>query len=282
MDNKGDACCFRREVIRQQPSAPPEVELSILCVGHVRAVRGLLIPEVNAHFVCMVWCVAGQLMTSTDGRLSPIPPGFVSVIVPGTHYSVEILSETGEARYIVFDGAGCEKTLADAGLWSGTFPVGGPPATWLDRIAMRMAETAPASNPLAIVGLFEVLSYTNGAAVAMTPDKMVLEVLRFIHLHGMDPRCTVNRVVKESGVTRSTLARHFKAVTGQTILEYLTTLRLRKAKQLLKTTALPSSDIGMTVGWAEPAYFCRIFRHHAGCSPREFRRCPASGITSPL
>lgn len=254
---------------------PPGVGISILCVGHVRVKRGLLIPEINAHFVSMLWCVAGHITASKDGRLSQIPPGCVSIITPGTHYEAKILSSTAEARFIVFDGPECEKALAEAGLWPGTFRVNDPPSMWLDRLAERMAETAPAHNPLTVIGLIEVLSHTADMAVRMTADKMIFGALRYIHLHWADAQCTVENIVRASGMNRSTLARHFKVVTGQTMLEYLTGLRLKRAEQLLSTTATPIADVGAAVGMTAPAYFCRVFKHYAGRSPREFRRHPA-------
>ena len=271
MDSEAGASFFRREVIRQQPSVPPGVGCALICAGHVRVGRGLLIPEVSTHFVSMLWCVAGQITCSADGRGTPLPPGCVSIVTPGTRYAAEILSETAEARFIVFDGPECERALAGSGLWPGTFQVGAPPDLWLDRIAARMAETAPAHNPLSILGLLEVLSHTADMAVRRAPDKLIFSALQHIHRHWAEPQCTVDTIVRASGANRSTLARHFKKATGQSMLAYLTGLRIRKAESLLTTTATQVASIGTAVGIKDPAYFCRCFKHLTGLSPREFR-----------
>ena len=271
MDSEAGASFFRREVIRQQPSVPPGVGCALICAGHVRVGRGLLIPEVSTHFVSMLWCVAGQITCSADGRGTPLPPGCVSIVTPGTRYAAEILSETAEARFIVFDGPECERALAGSGLWPGTFQVGAPPDLWLDRIAARMAETAPSHNPLTILGLLEVLSHTAEMAVRMAPDKLIFSALQHIHRHWAEPQCTVDTIVRASGANRSTLARHFKMTTGQTMLAYLTGLRMRMAERLLTTTATPVTGVAAAVGIKDPAYFCRCFKHHTGLSPRECR-----------
>ena len=59
--------------------------------------------------------------------------------------------------------------------------------------------------------------------------------------------------------------------TGQTFKEYLTEIRIKKAKELLRMTGLRSADIGYRVGYNDPHYFSSVFKKHTGLSPIEFR-----------
>ena len=64
----------------------------------------------------------------------------------------------------------------------------------------------------------------------------------------------------------------FARELGETFIEYLTNVRIRRAIELLRTTALTSSEIAYQVGYHNPRYFFSVFRKVAGLPPNEFRR----------
>src|SRR6185503_16545209 len=68
-------------------------------------------------------------------------------------------------------------------------------------------------------------------------------------------------------------ARRFKALTGFTAMEYLEKIRIGRAQELLLSK--PELRLGETarlVGFADPAYFSRVFRKRVGISPRAYRK----------
>lgn len=75
------------------------------------------------------------------------------------------------------------------------------------------------------------------------------------------------RIGMPVGVLRETVRRS----TGHGPREYLTRSRLDAAKELLATTDLPVAAVGRRVGFADPAYFTRVFVRHTGMSPSVFR-----------
>lgn len=66
-------------------------------------------------------------------------------------------------------------------------------------------------------------------------------------------------------------ARRFKEATGKSPHRYLVKLRIERAKLLLKTTALPVSEIAFRVGWDNPSHFTAAFRQQTGGTPGAFR-----------
>jgi AraC family transcriptional regulator of arabinose operon len=63
----------------------------------------------------------------------------------------------------------------------------------------------------------------------------------------------------------------FREATGNTITEYLTARRLKRASWLLKTTKLTVQEIGVQVGWSNSPYFCQVFKKKIGMTPNQFR-----------
>lgn len=63
----------------------------------------------------------------------------------------------------------------------------------------------------------------------------------------------------------------FKEKTNSTFIEYLTTLRMNRAKELLADPAASVRDVCTAVGYQDPNYFSRIFKRTTGFTPTEFR-----------
>ncbi|MCF7758274.1 response regulator [Paenibacillus xylanexedens] len=72
-------------------------------------------------------------------------------------------------------------------------------------------------------------------------------------------------------VSSGHLGRLMKKETGQTFVEYMTQLRMRKAETLLKQTDLKGYEIGQQVGIPDPHYFSVLFKKHIGRSMNEYR-----------
>lgn len=68
------------------------------------------------------------------------------------------------------------------------------------------------------------------------------------------------------------LSRLFHQETGQSLVDYITSQRLEKVKQLLRDTSLSVTEAAGQLGYTNMPYFSRVFRKEAGCSPVEYRR----------
>lgn len=63
----------------------------------------------------------------------------------------------------------------------------------------------------------------------------------------------------------------FSQETGQTFVEYLTYVRMEKAKELLRNSTMKTSDIAFAVGYRDAHYFSYLFKKTQECTPREYR-----------
>lgn len=98
----------------------------------------------------------------------------------------------------------------------------------------------------------------------------------YIDQHYMDPDMSLNGTAAQVGLSPSHLSAVFSQETGQTFKEYLTEIRIKKAKELLRTTTMKASEICYRVGYSDPHYFSHVFRKNTGLTPREFRQASES------
>lgn len=76
----------------------------------------------------------------------------------------------------------------------------------------------------------------------------------------------------KSGLTERTFKRRFVRATGLAPMDYVHTLRLEEAKQMLETTSLPIEDIARDVGYEDGSFFRRLFRRKVGITPQDYRK----------
>lgn len=82
----------------------------------------------------------------------------------------------------------------------------------------------------------------------------------------------VNEMAAMFQVSRATLFRAFRERLGKTPIQYLADVRLRRARELLRTTDHPLDEIAHASGFRGEKYFLRCFRQGTGQTPTAFRR----------
>ncbi|MDF2837094.1 MAG: two component transcriptional regulator, AraC family [Paenibacillus sp.] len=83
---------------------------------------------------------------------------------------------------------------------------------------------------------------------------------------------TVEDIAKEVYLSPNYARTIFKEKTGETILDYLTRIRMNRAAGLLKDRGLKVREIAHRVGYENVSYFCSVFQKHKGSTPNEFRK----------
>jgi len=86
-----------------------------------------------------------------------------------------------------------------------------------------------------------------------------------------NPTLSVTSIAMETHYNPSYLSRLYKQQTGINITEAINDVRIRRACELLKDTAIRISEISHRVGYASPSYFTFFFRKRMGKTPKEFR-----------
>ena len=94
----------------------------------------------------------------------------------------------------------------------------------------------------------------------------------FIDHNYMDEEISLNKAAHVANVSANHFSALFSQNMGQTFTEYLTDLRMNKAKELLRCTAMRSSEIAGEVGYKDAHYFSYLFKKTQGMTPSEYRK----------
>ena len=87
-----------------------------------------------------------------------------------------------------------------------------------------------------------------------------------------NPNLMLQDVAGEVCISQSHFSTVFAQETGITFTQYLTGLRIAKAKELLEATEMRSSEIAFQVGYNDAHYFSYLFKKHTGMTPSEYRK----------
>ena len=90
--------------------------------------------------------------------------------------------------------------------------------------------------------------------------------------HISDPELDQQLLCRELGVSRASLFNKMKAITGAGTKEYITRIRLEKAKSLIENTDLSIAEISDLTGFASQSYFSTAFKNFTGATPSQYKK----------
>lgn len=82
---------------------------------------------------------------------------------------------------------------------------------------------------------------------------------------------SLDNICETIAVSKNHFCNVFKRETGESIWDYLTAVRINRAKELIIATNLKNYEISRQVGYENPSYFSKIFKMYTGVSPINYR-----------
>lgn len=83
---------------------------------------------------------------------------------------------------------------------------------------------------------------------------------------------TVGEVCSHFWISQTTLNRRFRKETGQSLMEYFSSLKIREAKRLIRSGAMSFTDISEALGFSSVNYFSKVFKMKVGQTPTEYSK----------
>lgn len=126
--------------------------------------------------------------------------------------------------------------------------------------------------------LMEILHFVIYSYVEVSPETVedpeqeeFSKITEYLNEHLAD-QITLETLTKKFAINRNKLNDLFMKQASMTCLNYLLNLRMDLAKILLTKTELPINEIGSRVGYPDPNYFAKIFKHVTGKTPSLYRK----------
>lgn len=120
---------------------------------------------------------------------------------------------------------------------------------------------------------------TSPSAVESEHERLLLKITSYIEENIDDDKLSVEQLAKHLFMSRATLYNKVMDMTGETPVEFIRSIRLNKAAELLEKSDLRIGEIGYSVGFLTPNYFTRAFKAKFNMSPSEYvglKKKPAS------
>lgn len=108
--------------------------------------------------------------------------------------------------------------------------------------------------------------------IANIQKDRVVAVVHYFFEKNLQRKISLNETACVACLSGSGLIAHFKRYVGITPMEYLSTLRLKRAESLLCRTEQPIAQIAAQCGFESPYYFSNSFKKYYGLSPRNYRQ----------
>ncbi|MFH1497707.1 MAG: helix-turn-helix transcriptional regulator [Verrucomicrobiota bacterium] len=129
-----------------------------------------------------------------------------------------------------------------------------------------------------VATLAELANPRSTPPVHTTP--LVTQAQNFVRTHLADTDLSIAGLARALGCSPDHLARQFHHETGLNPSVWIARERIALAKDLLAEPGLNIAEIGWACGFNEPSYFIRVFRKHAGNTPRTYRISLHAGQSS--
>ena len=219
-------------------------------------------------------CVRGSGTIIINDKEFHITPRTAYFLFPGdivTHVNDE--PKTREGYYCSVDGIQIERILKRVGIASDS-PFA-PPRTFdeinthMKELYMTRDDSDPGADMRRTAHIYSILGALLKECEQTPKNYWLSKVIGFIETN-YHTDISVAKLASVAGLERTYFSTLFKSEMGISPYAYLTELRIKKAKSLIKEDSFSIGEIAFAVG-LDPQNFARIFQRETGKSPREYR-----------
>ncbi len=103
-------------------------------------------------------------------------------------------------------------------------------------------------------------------------ERFIIQLNQIIAENISNPALDQQLICRELGVSRALLYNRMKAITGGGTKEYITRIRIERAKALMESTSLTIAEISDMTGFASQSYFSTAFKNYVGMTPSQYKQ----------
>ncbi|MCI5773641.1 MAG: response regulator [Erysipelotrichaceae bacterium] len=127
-------------------------------------------------------------------------------------------------------------------------------------------------KPIKIADLYNIIQNAINVYISNFTNNDNIDPIEYIRKNYQDPNLSLNELSNLTHISISTLSKMIKHKTSMNFSDFLNSLRIQHAKELLSiNTNLNILEISLESGYTSQHYFSRVFKNYTGLSPIEYR-----------
>jgi len=107
--------------------------------------------------------------------------------------------------------------------------------------------------------------------VTSQDDVFIQRIMKYIEENMDDPELSIDGIASFIGLSRSSMFKKIKSLTGLAPIDFIKEIRLQRAVQLIETDEFNISQVAYMIGMNDPRYFSKCFKQKYGISPSEYK-----------
>ena len=225
----------------------------------------------KADFPEIFWCIDGVGCFWMDGKRYLLRPGQVWYYPAGSTHLISCYGKMFHYRWIALDGPDAKVLFDGLNLKYGINQSGECPQHLFSKVMLNIESNKYEAQLENLHTAFEILTLASMPGKNESPD-LVEQVKQLIEDNYQNSELNVEKIASLLQVNRSILSRMFSASQKMTIVQYLSSCRLKRALYLIKETKTPIHQIASLCGYSCHNYFTKVIRHYTGTSPAALRK----------
>ncbi len=139
-----------------------------------------------------------------------------------------------------------------------------------DILISRVEQLIQAKQTLEAKTRMEVIATPTAIEATSQDEKFLAAITRLIEERISDSDLNVNALCDLSGINNKQIYRKLKQLTGMTPVEYIKSIRMKKAAMLLNQNTFTVAEVMYMVGYSNHSYFSKCFQAEFGVTPKQW------------
>ena len=139
-----------------------------------------------------------------------------------------------------------------------------------DILSSRVEQLLISRNVQQTKSRIEVISQPKQIEAVSFDEKFLMEITQIIEDHISDSDFNVNALSEISSISVKQIYRKIKQLTGQSPVEYIKSIRMKKAMMLIEQKKFTISEVMYMVGFSSSSYFSKCFQNEYGMTPKQY------------
>ena len=108
--------------------------------------------------------------------------------------------------------------------------------------------------------------------ISTLDDNLITKIVNYIESNIDDSKLSIDAVASYLGLSRSSMFKKIKSLTGLAPVDFIKDIRLQRASQLIKNEDYKINQIAYMIGFDDPRYFSKCFKLKYGVTPSEYKK----------